>query len=69
MPTAHVWLNLYAAAQKELQETLDNHRLAKADFINRICKDKDKMETIKVHACVRLKGSMHLGDKNTPVPP
>ncbi|XP_041653554.1 tripartite motif containing 105 isoform X1 [Cheilinus undulatus] len=33
--------------EKQLKETLENHRLRKEDFINRIRRDKDKMETIK----------------------
>lgn len=69
VPAAQLCLNLYSTAQKELQETLDSHRLAKADFINRLRRDKDKMETIKVHARVRLEGWIHLGDKKTPAPP
>ncbi|CAJ1058114.1 tripartite motif containing 105 [Xyrichtys novacula] len=33
--------------EKQLKETLENHRLRKEDFINSIRRDKDKMETIK----------------------
>ncbi|KAM7000254.1 tripartite motif containing 105 [Tautogolabrus adspersus] len=33
--------------EKQLKETLENHRLRKDDFINSIRRDKDKMETIK----------------------
>uniref|UniRef100_UPI0037E8C943 tripartite motif containing 105 n=1 Tax=Semicossyphus pulcher TaxID=241346 RepID=UPI0037E8C943 len=33
--------------EKQLKETLENHRLRKDDFVNSIRRDKDKMETIK----------------------
>ncbi|XP_041846375.1 tripartite motif containing 105 [Melanotaenia boesemani] len=33
--------------EKQLRETLESHRLKKDDFIKSICKDKDKINTIK----------------------
>lgn len=54
--TVRLWFDLHFAAQKQLKEMLESHRLRKADFINSIRRDKDKMDTIKVHSYVGLQG-------------
>ena len=51
-----IWFDLHIAEQKQLRETLESHRLKKEDFINSIRRDKDKMETIKVHCCAETGG-------------
>lgn len=48
--TVTLWFDLHFAAQKQLKEMLESHRLRKTDFINNIRRDKDKMDTIKVHS-------------------
>lgn len=50
--------------QKQVKEMLESQRLRKEDFINSIRRDKDKMDTIKVHSSAHLEWWQHLADKN-----
>ncbi len=59
--------DFHVAPQKQLKDSLESHRQKIEDFLMSIRRDKDKMDTIKVHSCRELKGWQHWKDKNPPV--